>query len=96
MRPRLVVRFAAPITAAPEPDRAGQSSGVHIIDQYLAANYHQVAKFAYYEILARNELMRLAYVLERYPELSQTFVEDELRELVRAGDGVEVLALRAG
>ena len=54
-RPRLVVRFAAPITAAPEPDRAGQSSGVHILDQYLAANYHQVAKFAYYEILARND-----------------------------------------
>ena len=40
--------------------------------------------------------MRLAYVLERYPELSQTFVEDELRELVRAGDGVEVLALEPG
>jgi glycosyltransferase involved in cell wall biosynthesis len=40
--------------------------------------------------------MRLAYVLERYPELSQTFVEDELRELARAGDGVEVLALQPG
>ena len=40
--------------------------------------------------------MRLAYVLERYPELSQTFVEDELRELERGGDGVEVLALEPG
>jgi glycosyltransferase involved in cell wall biosynthesis len=40
--------------------------------------------------------MRLAYVLERYPELSQTFVEDELRELERAGDGVELLALEPG
>lgn len=40
--------------------------------------------------------MRLAYVLERYPELSQTFVEAELRELARAGDEVEVLALQAG
>jgi colanic acid/amylovoran biosynthesis glycosyltransferase len=40
--------------------------------------------------------MRLAYVLERYPELSQTFVEDELRELARVGDEVEVLALGSG
>jgi hypothetical protein len=54
VRPGLVVRFAAPITGAPEPDKAAQSSGVHILDQYLAANYHQVAKFAYYEILAPN------------------------------------------
>jgi len=37
--------------------------------------------------------MRLAYVLERYPELSQTFVEDELRALP---DEVSVLALQPG
>lgn len=40
--------------------------------------------------------MRLAYVLERYPELSQTFVEAELRELARGGEPPEVLALQAG
>lgn len=40
--------------------------------------------------------MRLAYVLERYPELSQTFVEAELRELARAGEPPEVLALEPG
>jgi colanic acid/amylovoran biosynthesis glycosyltransferase len=40
--------------------------------------------------------MRLAYVLERYPELSQTFVEDELRELKRRGEEIEVLALAPG
>ncbi len=40
--------------------------------------------------------MRLAYVLERYPELSQTFVEDELRELKRQGDEIEVMALQPG
>ena len=40
--------------------------------------------------------MRLAYVLDRYPELTQTFVEAELRELARAGDEVEVLALEPG
>ena len=41
-------------------------------------------------------LMRLAYVLERYPELSQTFVEDELRELVRAGRWGGGAGARAG
>jgi colanic acid/amylovoran biosynthesis glycosyltransferase len=40
--------------------------------------------------------VRLAYVLERYPELTQTFVEAELREVARAGDQVEVLALQPG
>jgi hypothetical protein len=54
VRPRLVVRFAAPITATPEPDPAGRSSEVRLLDQYLAASYHQVAKFAYYVILARS------------------------------------------
>jgi colanic acid/amylovoran biosynthesis glycosyltransferase len=41
-------------------------------------------------------LTRIAYVLERYPELSQTFVEDELRELARTGPTPEVLALQPG
>jgi glycosyltransferase involved in cell wall biosynthesis len=40
--------------------------------------------------------VRLAYVLERYPELTQTFVEDELRELARTGHEPEVLALQPG
>jgi colanic acid/amylovoran biosynthesis glycosyltransferase len=40
--------------------------------------------------------VRLAYVLERYPELTQTFVEAELRELARGGDELEVLALEPG
>jgi hypothetical protein len=53
-RTPLVVRFAAPITAVPEPDRAGKSTGVHVLDDYLARRYHRVAKFAYYEMLARN------------------------------------------
>lgn len=36
------------------------------------------------------------FVLERYPALSQTFVEGELRELVAAGVPVEVVALERG
>lgn len=38
----------------------------------------------------------LLYVLERYPELSQTFVEGEIRELLAAGQTVEVVALAPG
>ena len=40
--------------------------------------------------------MRVAYVLEQYPELSQTFVETELREVRRQGDDPRVLALAPG
>jgi colanic acid/amylovoran biosynthesis glycosyltransferase len=39
---------------------------------------------------------RVAYVLERYPELSQTFVEDELGALAHAGAEPVVLALQPG
>jgi glycosyltransferase involved in cell wall biosynthesis len=39
---------------------------------------------------------RVAYVVEEYPELSQTFVETELREQRRSGVGVDVLALGPG
>jgi glycosyltransferase involved in cell wall biosynthesis len=38
----------------------------------------------------------LLYVLERYPELSQTFVEGELRELGRLGVSTRVVALAPG
>ena len=40
--------------------------------------------------------MKVAYVLEEYPELSQTFVEAELREVRDQGDDPRVLALRPG
>lgn len=40
--------------------------------------------------------MRVAYVLEEYPELSQTFVESELREVRRQGDDPTVFALASG
>ena len=40
--------------------------------------------------------MKVAYVLEEYPELSQTFVEAELREVRRQGDDPRVLALGPG
>jgi hypothetical protein len=50
-RPRLVVRFAAPITALREPNRAGRSSGVRTLDDYLAREYRRAAKLGWYEML---------------------------------------------
>ena len=47
----LVVRWTAPITAEPEPNRAGESSGVRILDDYLEREYRQVAKLGYYVML---------------------------------------------
>jgi hypothetical protein len=35
-RPRAIVRWTDPITAAPEKNAAGRSSGVRILDDYLA------------------------------------------------------------
>jgi hypothetical protein len=47
----LVVRWTAPITAEPEPNRAGESSGVRILDDYLVREYRQVAKLGWYVML---------------------------------------------
>ena len=47
----LVVRWTATITAAPEPNRAGRSTGVRILDDYLLRRYRQVARFGSYLIL---------------------------------------------
>ncbi len=49
----LIVRWAAPITAAPEPNRAGRSSGVRLLDRFLGTHYRQVAGFGSYLILER-------------------------------------------
>jgi hypothetical protein len=47
----LVVRWTASITAAPEPNRAGRSTGVHILDDYLRARYRRSATFGSYVVL---------------------------------------------
>jgi hypothetical protein len=49
----MVVRYTAPITAAHEPNRAGRSSGVTILDRYVAARYRPVAKYGFYVMLER-------------------------------------------
>jgi len=47
----LVVRDSAGITAAPEPNLAGKSSGVTLLDQWLAKNYVEVARFGVWTAL---------------------------------------------
>jgi hypothetical protein len=49
----LVIRWTASITAAPEPNRAGRSTGVRILDVFLARRYRRTARFGSYVILER-------------------------------------------
>jgi hypothetical protein len=49
----LVVRWADPLTAFPEPNRAGESSGVRILDDYLAREYRQTERFGDFVVLER-------------------------------------------
>jgi len=47
----LVVRYTASITAAPEPNLAGRSSGVVLLDSWLQRNYREVARFGVWTVL---------------------------------------------
>ncbi len=50
---RLVVRWTDPASAAPEPNKAGESSGVTLLDDHLARAYRRVARFGSYVMLER-------------------------------------------
>jgi hypothetical protein len=52
-RAGIVVRWTDPASAAPEPNKAGESSGVRLLDDYLARSYRRVARFGDYPILER-------------------------------------------
>ena len=52
-RTRLVVRWADPAGAAPEPNRAGESSGVTLLDDHLARAYRRSARFGPWVVLER-------------------------------------------
>ena len=52
-RVRVVVRWQNPAAAFPEPNGAGRSSGVRILDRHLARAYALVARFGPYEVLRR-------------------------------------------
>lgn len=52
-RPRIVVRDTSPVTAAPEPNAAGRSSGVTLLDDYLARAYRAVERHGALVLLER-------------------------------------------
>lgn len=54
-RTRVVVRWLAPTASAPEDDGAGHSSGVHVLDRFLAARFRERARFGDYAVLVRRE-----------------------------------------
>ena len=47
-RPALVVRWLSPVADQPEPNGAGRSSGVRILDRYLARPYLPQRRFGDY------------------------------------------------
>jgi hypothetical protein len=53
-RTRVVVRWLDPRATLREPNGAGRSSGVHLLDRWLAAHFHPVARFGVYETLLRD------------------------------------------
>jgi hypothetical protein len=52
-RPPAVVRDTSPVTAAPEPNRAGESSGVRVLDDYLERAYAPAVTYGRFVVLAR-------------------------------------------
>ena len=54
-RPRVVVRDVSPVTAAPEPNAAGRSSDVTLLDDYLARTYRPVERHGALVLLERRQ-----------------------------------------
>jgi len=52
-RPRVVVRDTSPVTAAREPNAAGRSSGVTLLDDYLSSAYGTAERHGPLVILTR-------------------------------------------
>jgi hypothetical protein len=50
-RCRVVIRWLDPRASSREPNGAGRSSGVHILDRYLTAHFRPVARFGVYQVL---------------------------------------------
>ncbi len=52
-RTPLVVRWLSPVADEREPNEAGEPSGVHVLDRYLARTYRPSARFGDYQVLER-------------------------------------------
>jgi hypothetical protein len=52
-RPRLVIRWLSPLADHADDNGAGESSGVRLLDRYLARTYAPERRFGDYQVLAR-------------------------------------------
>jgi hypothetical protein len=52
-RPRLVIRWLSPVADQAEDNGAGRSSGVRLLDRYLARAYVPERRFGDYLVLRR-------------------------------------------
>jgi hypothetical protein len=50
-RPRLVVRWTAPVASEKEPNLRGRASGVRILDDWIARNYRLEERLYHYDVL---------------------------------------------
>jgi hypothetical protein len=50
-RPRVVIRWLSPLADQAEDNGAGRSSGVHVLDRYLARAYVPERRFGDYLVL---------------------------------------------
>jgi Dolichyl-phosphate-mannose-protein mannosyltransferase len=50
-RPRAIVRWLDPISVRPEPNKRGRSTGVRLVDRYLADSYRTFARYGDYQVL---------------------------------------------
>ncbi len=53
-QPQLIVRWLSPVADEAEPNGAGRSSGVRLLDRYIAGRYDQVERFGDYAVLRRD------------------------------------------
>jgi hypothetical protein len=67
----IVVRYVSPVTTAPEPNRAGQSTGVTILDRYLNTAYRPLARYGYYVILERKPPPKVKRKVRRHRRRSR-------------------------
>jgi len=52
-RPPVIVRWTDPLGSSAEPNRRGRSSGVHLLDAWIAAHYRPLAVLYHYTVLVR-------------------------------------------
>ena len=50
-RPKVIVRWTSPESTKREPNDRGKPTRVHILDDWLVANYRPAVRFRYYQLL---------------------------------------------